>query len=65
MGLKWERLAAIRTVVLVVGGLACLVIAAGLWLGVPALLAAAGVSALFLEFMTGRDEPAPEQGVRR
>jgi hypothetical protein len=60
--MQWERLATVRTVVLIVVGLGSLVVAAwfglGIWWGVAVL----GVSALFLEFMTGeRGEPQRER----
>ena len=51
--MKWERLAAVRTVVLILVGIGAII--AGVWalLGWPAGLIAVGVGALFLEFMTG------------
>lgn len=53
MGLKWERLATIRTVILIVAGLGSLVASAFIGLGIWAGLAALGIACLFLEFMTG------------
>lgn len=61
MGLKWERLAAIRTVILIVGGSAALVGAAFQGLGVWAGLATIGLLCLFLEYMTGAGPGAPNE----
>lgn len=60
-GLQWERIATVRTVLLIVVGVGALVAAA--WLvALPLGLAALGVGCLFLEFMTG--ERPSEQGRR-
>lgn len=56
--IKWEKLGAIRTWVLVLLGLASLVTAAFLWL-LPVGLAALGVSLLLLAYLT--DAPADGQ----
>jgi len=48
---NWERLAAVRTIVLVLLGLCALVTAAFLWT-VPAGLCAAGVALLALAYLT-------------
>jgi hypothetical protein len=50
--MKWERLAQVRTVVLIVVGLGALVLAAWLWQMVAGI-AALGAACLLLEFLTG------------
>lgn len=51
--MRWERLATVRTVLLILIGIGCIVGAAFVGLGLWAGLLALGVGALFLEFMTG------------
>lgn len=59
--MRWERLATVRTVLLILVGVGAIV--AGVWalLGWPAGLIASGVAALFLEFMTGERDHAEAQ----
>lgn len=59
--MKWEKLALIRTWLLVLGGLACLCVAAFLWTTIAGL-AATGVSALLLAYLT---DPTGRDGVAR
>lgn len=55
--IKWDRLAAIRTWVLVLVGLASLVTAAFLWM-LPVGLAALGAALILLAYLT--DDPEPQ-----
>lgn len=59
--MKWERLAVVRTVALILIGVGAIV--AGVWalLGWPAGLIATGVACLFLEFMTGERGESSER----
>lgn len=59
--LKWERLAAVRTLILVVIGLSALVTAAWV-IALPAGLAALGVAVLLLAYLT--DPNGPNSGGR-
>lgn len=63
--MRWERIALVRTALLILAGLLLLVAGAYVLLGLGAGLLAAGAACLLLEFLTGDRSSEPETGAQR